>query len=70
MRVNKIICNKCGADIKTRPVNITISVPILKPKYRGSEEMAKTYKAVKTIHLCDKCREQFEKEYDREGATE
>lgn len=68
MRVSKIICNKCGAEIETRPVSITIQIPVEKPKYKGSTIMQKTYKTVKTIHLCDECREQFEKEYDREGA--
>lgn len=58
MIINKIVCDRCGAEIKeSRPDRLIIQT------YHQSDRATKpsAYKPKKTIHLCGACMMQFEK---------
>lgn len=68
MFVKKTVCNKCGCELGTHPDKITLSKSVEKDGFRGQK--IRTYKTTATLHLCDKCRKEFNEFMNIEGDTE
>ena len=75
MRIEKIVCDKCGATVvEKHPDKIQVVKSYERVNAYSGKVMGRSYKTAETFHLCEKCRVEFYKfmniAADTEGKAE
>ena len=71
MKIEKIICDRCGATIEEQHPDKVQLVKMQERRHAYSNQViGHSYKTVRTCHLCKKCRLEFDKFMCVTGETE
>lgn len=60
MRIEKIVCDRCGAEINKRyPEKVQVLQSVVKENKYNKNMIERSYKAHLKFHLCENCRREF-----------